>query len=79
MQGKKDQGPSADTLPIMSFITGPLFGSSVAKGSERSEIVEYFGKLHQLKKKYHLFQKSFFLERRKKSDTAKVDSGSYLG
>lgn len=60
MQGKKDQGPSADTLPIMSFITGPLFDSSVAKGSERSEIVEYLGKLHQLKKKIAPFSEEFF-------------------
>ena len=59
----------------MSFIMGPLFDSSVAKGSERSEIVEYFGKLHQLKKKIAPISEEFFLERRKKSDTAKVDSG----
>lgn len=69
MQGKKDQGPSADTLPIMSFITGPLFGSSVAKGSERSEIVEYFGKLHQLKKKNTTFFRRVFFLKEGKSQT----------
>ena len=69
VQGKKDQGPSADTLPIMSFITGPLFGSSVAKGSERSEIVEYFGKLHQLKKKNTTFFRRVFFLKEGKSQT----------
>jgi len=38
---------------------GPLFDSSVAKGSERSEIVEYFGKLHQLKKNSTYFRRVF--------------------
>lgn len=53
---------SADSLPIMSFITGPLLTLLLPR-DQRREIAEYFEKLHQLgEKNSNFFRRVFWRE-----------------